>query len=307
MFLFTHPNIAGVQSYHNNGGMILRGPGAKDQGPYPRNDQAVYDFIGKRGEEILPFYRYMTLWKDLYTVHGGAIDWTAEGLGIFSFTNELWSSDQYYNQKPPPRPEGEDRFAGYAERQKSRLNFDDYVEMGVQYVEWKPFTHPDLGEIELGGWVRETSRVPPLFMLEELCHRNTMFTLFHADQMPMAVIDTVEIKKIGTGSYKVWVTVLNKRAIPTIGELAAKNHLFRPDILSIDGKNVHVISSGFVEDRWTKSVTLIEHRPERVILEDGIPGNTTRIIQFLVSGTGKVRIHLDCLKGGRSEETIALN
>ena len=27
-FIFAHPNIAGVQSYHNSGGMILRSPGA---------------------------------------------------------------------------------------------------------------------------------------------------------------------------------------------------------------------------------------------------------------------------------------
>ncbi len=34
-FLKAHPNIAGVQSYHNNGGMILRGPGAESVGEYP--------------------------------------------------------------------------------------------------------------------------------------------------------------------------------------------------------------------------------------------------------------------------------
>ena len=39
-FLMTHPNIAGVQSYHNNGGMILRGPGAEWQGEYPARDVA---------------------------------------------------------------------------------------------------------------------------------------------------------------------------------------------------------------------------------------------------------------------------
>jgi hypothetical protein len=305
-FMSAHPNIAGVQSYHNSGGMILRGPGAKEEGPYPRGDQEVYDFIGKRGEEILPFYRYMIIWKDLYTVHGGSVDWTAEGLGIFSFSNELWSSSQYYNQKPPPRKEGEDRFAGYAERQKGRIKFDDYVEMGAQYVEWKPFTHPVYGEIELGGWVRETGRVPPLFMLEELCHRNAMFTLFHADQMPMAVIDTVEVKKIGSGSYRLWVTVLNKKVIPTIGELAAKNQLFRSDILSVEGQGNRVVSAGFVENRWTPSVSLIEHRPERVLLKEGIPGNSTRIVQFIVSGKGKIRIELDCLKGGKTEKTIVL-
>ena len=53
-FLMTHPNIAGVQSYHNNGGMILRGPGAEWQGEYPAADVNVYDELGTQGERMLP-------------------------------------------------------------------------------------------------------------------------------------------------------------------------------------------------------------------------------------------------------------
>ena len=36
----------------------------------------------------------MVIWKDLYTVYGGFVTWTYEGLGILSFTNELWSGRQ---------------------------------------------------------------------------------------------------------------------------------------------------------------------------------------------------------------------
>jgi hypothetical protein len=39
-FLMTHPNVAGVQSFHNNGGMILRGPGAEWQGEYTTSSGA---------------------------------------------------------------------------------------------------------------------------------------------------------------------------------------------------------------------------------------------------------------------------
>lgn len=303
-FIVAHPNIAGVQAYHNSGGMILRGPGSKDEGTYPAADRAVYDFIGKRGEEILPFYRYMVIWKDLYTVHGGFVNWTAEGLGIFSFSNELWSSSQYYNQKPPPRRPDEDWFAGRMRQQKERLKFDDYVEMGAQHIEWKPFKHPTYGDIELGGWVRETGRVPPQFMLEELCHRNTVFTLFHADQMPLVSIDTVEVEKLGSSSYRLWVTVLNKKAMPTISQIAVKNELVRPDILYVQGKNLEVVSAGFVGDRWLKRVTLIDKRPDRVLMPDGIPGNGTRTVQVLVSGSGQVHITLDAIKGGKAKRTI---
>ena len=75
--------------------MILRGPGAESYGEYPADDVEVYDEIGKTGEQMLPFYRYMVIWKDLYTVHGGFVNWAYEGLGIFAFTNEMWNTPQY--------------------------------------------------------------------------------------------------------------------------------------------------------------------------------------------------------------------
>ncbi len=305
-FILDHPNIAGVQSYHNSGGMILRGPGDKDLGTYPAADRTVYDYIGKLGEEMLPFYRYMILWKDLYTVHGGFVNWAAEGLGIFSFTNELWSSSQYANVSPPPPKPGEDRFATRARQQVGRLKFDDYVEMGAQYVEWKPFTHPVYGEIELGGWVRETGRVPPLFMLEELCHRNTAFTLFHADQMPHVGIGDVDITPLGGNIYRLWVTVANSRAMPTISAIAAKGKIVRPDIVTVEGSGITVLSAGEVEDRWNSRVSPITDRPERVILADGIPGNGSRTLQFIVSGKGSVRVTVDCVRGGMAGKTVRL-
>ena len=57
--------------------------------------------------------------------------------------------------------------------------------LGANFVEWHPFDHPTYGPIELGGFVKESQRVPPPFLLEELCHRNTAFVLYHADQMPL--------------------------------------------------------------------------------------------------------------------------
>ena len=48
-FVKSHPNIAGAQSFHNSGGMILRGPGAEeDVSTYNRADIAIYDAIGKK-------------------------------------------------------------------------------------------------------------------------------------------------------------------------------------------------------------------------------------------------------------------
>ena len=95
--MVTRPNIAGFQSFHNSGGMILRPPGAAWYGQYPRDDVRVYDEIGETGERMLPYYNYYVIWRGLYSVHGGSIDWTNDGLGNISYSNELWNGGQYFN------------------------------------------------------------------------------------------------------------------------------------------------------------------------------------------------------------------
>lgn len=75
-FVMKHPNIAGAQSYHNYGGMILRGPGAEeDADTYNPEDVVIYDAIAKKGEEMIPGYKYLVVYKDLYSVFGGELDW----------------------------------------------------------------------------------------------------------------------------------------------------------------------------------------------------------------------------------------
>ncbi|MEZ5001177.1 MAG: hypothetical protein R2727_11335 [Bacteroidales bacterium] len=56
----AHPNVGGVQAYHNSGGMILRGPGAESLGEYPA-DVRFYDELGKNGKNftVLRVYRNM--------------------------------------------------------------------------------------------------------------------------------------------------------------------------------------------------------------------------------------------------------
>ena len=102
-FILQHPNIAAAQSYHNNGGMILRSPG-REGGQMQGADERVMQTIGQRGEQILPFYRSMIIWKDLYTVWGGELDWLYGARGILSFTCEIWNSRSLNKGAGPALP-----------------------------------------------------------------------------------------------------------------------------------------------------------------------------------------------------------
>jgi hypothetical protein len=299
-FILSRPNIAGVQAFHNSGGMILRGPGTQDFGEYPGRDVSVYDQIGAKGEKILPHYRYLVIHKDLYSVYGGFITWTFEDLGIFSFTNELFSSDQYVAaaEKKPRNSSADD--------QKDRLLFNDLVEFGEMFVDWKPFNHPTYGAIEIGGWKKYASRINPTFMLPELCHRNCAFTLFHARQLPQPQMTDLKISKLAPGIYRIRVGVTNESLIPTISGQARLHQLHRPDLLTITGKGIQVISAGKVENQWSNKISRIKTRPERLVLPDGLWFNDIEYYEWLVSGSGTAVLKLDCLKGGVISQNFSL-
>ena len=310
-FLASHPNVAGVQSYHNNGGMILRGPGAEAMGEYPGADVRAYDELGKIGERILPYYRYIIIWSGLYTVHGGFIDFTNDGLGVLSFSNELWNTDQYFNS-PELMEQMKDPNSPIAPP-KSRYFFDDKLEFGDQFMEWKPFKHPDYGDVEIGGsWRKTTNRVPPRFMLEELCHRNMAFTLYQTDELPMIQLGAATAEKVSGDVQRVMVDITNPKVTPTILAKAAQNNVVRPDLLTLEGKNVEIISASWVDGREAYKIrpnitSFIEQKNlKRILVRSGFPGKTTRTIMYLVKGSGDLTVKYDSVKGGTANKTVKL-
>lgn len=310
-FLMSHPNVAGVQAYHNSGGMILRGPGAESLGEYSASDLRAYDEIGNNGERMLPFYRYIIIWSGLYTVHGGFVDWTNDGLGIMSFSNELWNGSQYFTS-PELQKQEEDPNSPISGN-KGRYFFDDKLEFGDQFVDWKPFDHPQYGKVELGGeWKKFMGRVPPRFMNEELCHRNMAFTLYQADEMPKMEIGETTVKKIGDNVYRVWIDFTNKKVAPTITAKAAQNNVVRPDLITFDGKP-EIISASWISSKETfdylNPITdLIDQKQlDRLIIRNGHPGKSTRTLQYLIKGSGSVTLTYDSIKGGKVSKTVAVN
>jgi len=282
-FVLAHTNIAAAQSYHNAGGMILRGPG-REGGAMHNKDDAVLALIAARGEKIIPYYRSLVLWDDLYQALGSELDWLYGGRGILSFTNELWTSKNLYKTSDSPSDEQE-------------ADFIKYVLMGDGFVPWQEYEHPTYGTIEIGGREKQWGRVPPSFLLEEELHRNMAFTLYHADMMPLLEISEVKVEPLSENLFKIWVTIENKRLIPTRSGQDAAYHINPPDIVSLEGDELRVISSGRITDRFFKRVVAVERRPERVEL-DTIDGMSAVRVQFIVDGKGEFTITLDSAKAG---------
>ena len=294
-FLLEHPNVAAVQSFHNAGGMILRGPGADVYGEYPRADREVYDELGKDGEKMLPFYRYMIIWKDLYSVFGGFVTWTYEGLGTISFTNELWT-----NRRNSP----DERLGRSPEH---RHWFDDHLLMGAGFVDWTPFEHPLYGEIEIGGFQKDVGRVPPSFLIEEMLHRNAMFCVRHAEAMPELLIEEPELVDLGGGVRAIDVVIENRHLIPTRTALAVEKKLGRPDLVTIEGAGIEILAGGFRTDRFRpERLELQEHEPERLVRDAGLGGRSRLRVRWIVRGAGQATIRYAAEKAVDVERAVEI-
>ena len=262
--------------------------------------------IGADGVKLLPFYRNLVIHKDLYNVHGGLIGWTYEHLGIFSFTNELWNNDQLTGRLDPPSPDQALSRAVGGANEADQLFVNDRLLFGTQFVPWTPIKHPLYGSIEVGGFVKQSQRVPPGFMLEELCHRNAAFTIYHADQMPRVAWDEIKVEALSPEVSSVTATIRNTRMIPTVAAQAAQRKIGLPDFVTIAGPGLTVAGGGLLVNRDTGEVRLAEREPSRLRLEEGIGGDSAARVRWFVRGKGEATLRYSSRKGGTLTKVVPL-
>ncbi len=282
-FVMKHPNIAAGQSYHNNGGMILRGPGAEeDVNTYNQQDVQVYDALGRKGQELIPGYRYLVVYKDLYSVFGGELDWFYGGRGIYTFSNELWTSYSFFNKN------NED---GQAES----YNFDKHLLFNDAFVEWKPFKHPQYGDIEIGGFKKNFGRTHPGFLLESDAHRNMAFTLYHAYHTPKLNVEEISEKDLGGGLKEVTAVISNSRLMPTHSSQDLKYKIEVPDAVTLKGGKV---LAGMIVTNRDLGITTEQQNDPATLQVRNIPGNGTVTVRWIVEGGSNYTVSVDSKKGG---------
>lgn len=305
-WMLVRPNIMIVFAFHNSGGMYLRGPALKSEGEMMPGDVKVYDYLGKNIEKIVPGYKYLISWKDLYQTNGDFTDFTDNLIGSYSFVGELYQVETETFGDTKKAPSGDEEVFGRtsAEEERTRLKFNDHVTQGELYEDWKPYKHPLYGDIEIGGWVKMSSRLPHPFMLQDLVHRNASSVIFAAQNTPDIKLEVYEIKKIDNDLYRVKVRLVNSKAMPSVTYQTMKNRLYPLDILSVSGPAARVVSGGKILDPYFDKVDYKEFKPEIQFCQ--VPGFDKVEYQFFISGKGNIEIKFESKKAGTRKETMML-
>lgn len=246
-FMYSHPNIFAAMSHHTHGGMILRSHCAKPDDKLPRADLAALKHLGEIGEQIMGYpmwsiYEEFTVDKDRPPV-GSWMDWAYDLLGTLPLATELWDLQQHAGL---PKHKPKEAMAMTNEQreqaQLAMLEWNDRVLAGRGFVHWRTFEHPQLGSVELGGWLpKMVSQNAPPELLEGECHKATIFTLEHAAIAPRLRIASLEAAllgdagtEVGAGApdrrlYKLTAVLHNQGYLPTnVTEHAKQAKLAKP-------------------------------------------------------------------------------
>ncbi len=224
-FVVKHPNISLAFTYHTTGGVILRVPGSHPASRSPQRDIQALIAIGEMGTEetgypcIPCFEDFMGSSAESYST-GAFDDWLYEHRGILSYTVETWNQSQRAGVQQWPR-----RAKSQKEQDEEFLKllaWNDRELGGKGWEPWRPFNHPQLGPVEIGGWHSKfVVQNAPFLFLEAECHKNMMFSLRAMACLPRLELDKVAAKAIGAGVYEVSALVRNAGYLPSFGSYQA--------------------------------------------------------------------------------------
>jgi murein tripeptide amidase MpaA len=226
-FITSHPNIIGGVSFHTYSGVLLRPYGTQSDETFPAEDLWTYQAIGEKGRELTG-YPAISVYHDFRyhpkeVITGVFDDWLYDHLGAYGWTVEIWCPQREAGIKAfgPDKPEGGFRFIDWyrehpEEDDRKLLAWSDEALGGRGFVAWRPFDHPQLGRVEIGGWDSAYCwRNPPPERLEAEVARFPRWLLWHALISPQIVIERFEAVPLGEDAYRLRLVVENVGWLPT--------------------------------------------------------------------------------------------
>jgi murein tripeptide amidase MpaA len=236
-FISKHKNICGGLFFHTWSGVLLRPFGTKADDEMPAEDLWVFQTQGKKGEEltgypaISVFHEFKYHPKEVIT---GTQDWLYTELGSYAWVVEIWC---------PMREAG---ITGYkyidwfrdhpVEDDLKLLKWTDETHKGAGYVDWYAYDHPDLGNVELGGWDRfHTFSNPPPHLMEKEISKFHDWIIFQALMSPKLEHHSTEITSLGNDLWRIDFGVHNTGYLPTdVSKITRKNKICRGVIGEIE-------------------------------------------------------------------------
>jgi len=160
------------------------------------------------------------------------------------------------------------------------------------FVKWTPVAHPDLGDVEVGGFKPYAVTNPPAAKLAELGAAHVKFVLHLTSLFAKVQIAKAEVQNLGGGLFRVEAEIENAGFWPTALAHAVTSRSVKPTLVQIGIKPEDVVAG----NNKTNFVQTLPGSGNRAKYEWLIKGKTGDVIE----------IHAVSQKGGAATARVTL-
>jgi hypothetical protein len=269
----------------------------------PSEDERIYQTFGDKYSEILndqPVRKVMGRGgpPSYGAIFGVMIGWAYDHLGIFSWVPEMGSLVPFCDYDEDGRV-----------TELERLRWNDEEMDGRIFVDWAPYDHPELGRVEIGGFISKLYNpeyesytnilCSPGPKYEDFLEKHTRWNLYLAGMSPLVCIKGFESENLEAGYVKLTAEIRNRGFLPTnVTQHAVNKETAKPVEVHLDLTGAQLIAG--------KRVTGIGH----------LDGNTPRSespvkkLEWIIRTTGGNRaaviLKVISEKGGTAKRELIL-
>jgi len=309
-FLLSHRNVTGVVNHHMAGNFLYRPPTNRNFNPITGEeeemapeDEAAFGTLGSKYTEIInnqPVRKVLGRGAPPRqgAIWGVMIGWAYDHYGVLSFVPEMGSLAPFCDYDKDKRAS-----------ETEMLCWNDEELDGQIFMDWEPYDHPQLGKVEIGGFVPKVYNPSfksyinvmcwPSPEFEDFLEKHTKWNLYLVSQSPHVRITEIKLHHEDAGYIKISASIQNHGFLPTnVTQQAIKNQTAKTVkvILSLEGAKMVM----------GKEIVDLGHLPGHTSLQPSPVQTVEWMIKVDGGETPWASIKVDSEKGGTHSRKISL-
>jgi hypothetical protein len=144
------------------------------------------------------------------------------------------------------------------------------------FINWTPFKHPTLGEVEIGGFRPYAMSNPDPSKIADLGKSHTEFVTYLSGVFPKVSIASTSVTSLGGGLYRVKAEVDNGGFLPTASAQGVRSQAVKPTMVQL-GVNPDDIVSGDPKTNFFPALAGSGRRQSYDWVIKGKPGATVTL------------------------------
>lgn len=228
-------------------------------------DKWIWELVGARFKEVTGINE-----SPMADLRGSLLLWASSHLGVISMGTPVWvrpdlvkperrseasAAKEAGQAAAEPKPEGAEPTPEAPKEPEAKTDEAKWVRYFAQrvaaggtpgFVAWKPFNHPQLGPVEIGGFIPGARVNPPASELPRLVSQQTTFLGEFAALLPR-ISQRAWATRLAPGVWRIDARVTNNGRLPTRTAMGAKARWGTPTLMTLELNGATLLSGRSVQ------------------------------------------------------------